>query len=107
MSDELNLYVVETVSIFRHRYVVEAREPTHAADEVVCELVSDEFKEFSQKHVDECISSVRKLRDEQEYLELFNEDNDYLDAWTDEQKFKFINRIDYQDADIDEEISEE
>jgi len=97
MSDELNLYVVETVSIFRHRYVVEAREPTHAADEVVCELGSDEFIEFSQKHIDECISSVRKLNNNQEYLELFNEDNDYLDAWTDEQKFKYINRIDYQD----------
>lgn len=106
MSDELSLYVVETVSIFRHRYVVEARDPSHASDEVVCELCSDELKEFSQKHVDECISSVRKLRDEQEYIELFNEDNDYLDAWTDEQKFKYINRIDYQDADTNEENQE-
>jgi hypothetical protein len=97
MSNELNLYVVETVSIFRHRYVVEARESTHAADEVVCELCSDNLKEFSQHHVDECISSVRKLKDKQEYLELFNEDNDYLSEWTDEQKFKYINRIDYQD----------
>ena len=98
MSDELSLYVVETVSIFRHRYVVEAREPTHATDEVVCQLINENFKEFSQHHVDECVSSVRKLKDTEDYLELFDEDNDYLDAWTDEEKFKFINRIDYQDS---------
>jgi uncharacterized membrane protein len=95
MSDGLNLYVVETVSIFRHRYVVEAHEDTHAADEVTVRLCDDEFKEFSQKHIDECISSVRKLKDNQEYIELFNEDNDYLDAWSEEKKFSFINRIDY------------
>jgi hypothetical protein len=91
----MNLYLVETVSIFRHRYVVEAREPEHAADEVVCQLVSDSFVEFSQHHVDECISSVRKLKDNQEYLELFDEDNDYLQSWTEERKFNFINKIDY------------
>jgi hypothetical protein len=58
-------------------------------------LCDDEFKEFSQKHIDECISSVRKLKDNQEYIDLFNEDNDYLDAWSEEKKFSFINRIDY------------
>jgi len=98
MSDELSLYVVETVSIFRHRYVVEAREPTHATDEVVCQLINEKFKEFSQHHVDECVSSVRKLKGTEDYLELFDEDNDYLNSWTDEQKFTFINRIDYQDS---------
>ena len=30
------LYMVETVSIFRHRYVVEAKEEDHACDEVTC-----------------------------------------------------------------------
>ena len=92
MSDNLNLYVVETVSIFRHRYVVEVRESGHAEDEVVMKMHDENFKEFSQKHIDECISSVRKLKDNQEYLELFNEDNEYLSEWTEEQKLSFINR---------------
>ena len=32
---------------------------------------------------------------EEEYLKLFDQDNDYLISWTDEQKKSFINVIDY------------
>ena len=35
MSKDKNLYLVETISIFRNRYVVEAKEAEHAADHVV------------------------------------------------------------------------
>lgn len=85
-------YLVETVSIFRIRYVVEANDPTHAADEVV---VNDgSLHEFSQKHLDEIISSVREI-DNAQYLLQFDEDNDYLSGWTDEQKFNFVNVVDY------------
>jgi hypothetical protein len=91
---EKKLYLVETISMFRMRYVVEAKESSHAEDEVVCEIGNVEFKEFSQHHVDECIISTRKIS-EKEYLKLFNKDNDYLSSWTDEQKKSFINRIDY------------
>lgn len=87
-------YLVETVSFFRHRYVVEAKESEHADDEVVCN--DGNLKEFSQKHIDECITSTRELSDD-EYIRLFNEDNDYLKSWTDEQKFNFINVIDYEE----------
>jgi hypothetical protein len=45
--------------------------------------------------VDECITSTRKIS-EKEYLELFDADNDYLKSWTDEEKMRFINRIDYK-----------
>jgi len=85
-------YLVETVSIFRHRYVVEAKEEDHACDEVVCN--DDNLKEFSQFHVDENIVSVRAI-DDIEYLDLFDKDNDYLRSWSDEEKRKFINVIDY------------
>ena len=91
---EKKLYLVETVSIFRMRYVVEAKEASHAEDEVVCGISSNEIREFSQKHVDECITSTRKIS-EKEFLKLFNKDNDYLESWDIEQKKQFINKIDY------------
>jgi hypothetical protein len=94
-------YLVETVSIFRMRYVVEAKEATHATDEVVMNIGKVEFNEFSQHHVDEVISSVREISDE-EYLKTFDEDNAYLESWSDEQKFKFVHKIDYREEALTE-----
>ena len=85
-------YLVETVSIFRHRYVVEAKEEGHAWDEVVCN--DGNLKEFSQYHVDENITSVREI-DDAEYLKVFDKDNEYLKDWEEERKFSFVNKIDY------------
>jgi hypothetical protein len=98
---DLKKYMVETVSIFRIRYVVEAKEATHATDEVVMRLSDTDFDEFSQYHVDEVISSVREISDE-DYLNTFNEDNDYLKNWSDEQKFGFVHRIDYKEEALEE-----
>ena len=78
------------------RYVVEAKETNHANDEFVCEVGNEHFKEFSQHHVDECITSTRELTEE-EYLKLFDEDNDYLTSWDVEQKKTFINKINYEE----------
>lgn len=97
----MNKYLVETVSIFRMRYVVEAKEATHATDEVVMRLGDCNFQEFSQHHVDEVISSVREI-DDDEYLNLFDEDNSYLETWTDEKKFEFVNKIDYKEQALEE-----
>jgi len=96
---EKKLYLVETVSMFRHRYVFEAKEAEHARDEVVMNTsgsYDDKFQEFSQKHIDECISSVREISIE-EYLKLFDVDNDYLKDWNNKQKLNYINVIDYKD----------
>jgi hypothetical protein len=93
---EKKLYLVETVSMFRMRYVVEAREEGHAMDEVVCEMGNHEFQEFSQKHVDEVIVSTRELS-ATDYMNLFDTDNDYLKSWTNKDKMKFINTIKYED----------
>ena len=94
------LYMVETVSIFRMRYVVEALEAEHATDEVVMNLCrtegTDEFVEFSQSHVDECITSVREITATQ-YLEEFDKDNDYLKDWSTALKMRNINTINYKD----------
>ncbi len=90
---EKKLYLVETVSMFRIRYVVEAKEEEHAGDEVV--MRSSDIKEFSQHHVDENILSIRELS-RIDYLDLFDKDNDYLSSWSEEEKLRFINKIDYE-----------
>ena len=88
-------YLVETVSVFRMRYVVEAKTASDARDEVTMS-VGDDFKEFSQLHLDEMISSTREI-DQEEYLRVFDEDNVYLKDWTEEQKLQFVNVIDYDE----------
>ena len=86
-------YLVDTLSIFRLRYVVEAECAEHANDEVV--MNEGNLREFSQKHLDELITSTREI-DNEEYLRLFDEDNDYLRGWDMEHKFCFVNEIDYE-----------
>jgi hypothetical protein len=55
-------YLVETVVMYRMRYLIEAEELGHAFDEVVS---SDELIEFSQKYLDETIISGRKITDQE------------------------------------------
>jgi hypothetical protein len=93
---EKKLYLVETISMFRMRYVVEARESSHAEDEFVMEIGKDSFKEFSQHHMDEVIVSTRQLS-ATDYMNLFDADNDYLKSWSDQEKMSMINTIQYED----------
>ena len=86
-------YLVETVSVFRMRYVVEANNASDARDEVTLN-VGDNFHEFSQLHLDEMISSTREI-DDTEYLRMFDEDNVYLEDWDEEQKFRFVQVLNY------------
>lgn len=88
------LYVVDVVSTFRMRYVVEAKEESHALDEVVMNEHDTNFKEFSQEHIGTHIFSSREI-DEVEFLEMFDKDNDYLASWPEVKKKQFINVIDY------------
>ncbi len=93
---EKKLYLVEVVSTFRIRYVVEARSEEHAMDEVTMEEANSEFEEFSQEHIGTQIFGSREMTEEQ-YFELFDKDNGYLKTWDVEQKKRFINTIDYKD----------
>lgn len=81
-------YLVETISYHRIRYVIECDSAEHAKDTVTM----NEVNEMSQLHIDEAIISCREI-DDTEYLRVFNEDNDYLQSWTDEQKFKFVHKV--------------
>ena len=92
-----NEYVVVTcISSHRMRYVVPMDElqklnedyivdPKWALDLVTCE----EVYEFSQQHIGEqIIDSV--VMNEEEILDLFDKDNDYLKDWSREQKLHHI-----------------
>ena len=86
-------YLVETISVFRMRYVVEANNASDAKDEVTMNN-DGQLHEFSQVHIDEMITSTREI-DGTEYLRLFDEDNDYLQDLGDDHKLEWVNVIDY------------
>jgi DeoR/GlpR family transcriptional regulator of sugar metabolism len=85
-------YLVETISMFRIRYVVEAACAEHAKDEVC--MNDAKLSEFSQLHIDEIITSTREINTE-EYLRIFDEDNKYLEKWSNAKKLDLVNVIDY------------
>lgn len=90
------LVMVDVLSSFRIRYVVRAKNTEDALDEVVMrETIDTDFREFSQKHIQPTAIIDHREITEEEYLRIFDEDNDYLKEWTDEQKKKYINVIDY------------
>ena len=90
------IFIVETISSHRLRYAVEAHTLEDAMDEVVIKTSAydDDWREMSQYHIGEVISSGREVSPE-EYLKVFNENNDYLSTWQDERKFQQINHIEY------------
>lgn len=85
------LVMVEAISVYRMRYVIECDDADQAAATVANNELQDEF---SQLHLGETITSTREISQE-EYLKLFDEDNDYLRSWTDEEKFRLVHKIDY------------
>lgn len=91
-KEETQLVLVETISQFRIRYVVEVPigvddygndKQLWALDTVTC----DEAEEFSQKHIGETILSHRVIT-KKEALRLCDEDNEYANIWTKEHKIK-------------------
>jgi len=75
--------MVEAISQFRMRYMVEAPDnhPEYALDDVTMQTA----KEFSQEWLGETIVSHRVMTTE-EALAQCNVDNSYCSAWADEQK---------------------
>lgn len=77
--------MVEAISQFRMRYMVEAPadHPEYALDDVTCQTA----KEFSQEWIGETIVSNRVMTEE-EALEICDIDNDYTKSWNKEQKLR-------------------
>ena len=95
MSEE-KYVVVTAISQFKIRYVVPMSElqkenelapvdPKWALDGVTC----SDYEEFSQEHVGETILDWQ-VEDEEQILERFDRENDYLASWTKEQKLESI-----------------
>lgn len=84
MMSDTKWVLVECVSMFRMRYMVEvpADHPEYALDTVTM----NEAKEFSQEHLGETIVSHRVMDSAAEALVLCDIDNHYCSDWTDEQK---------------------
>lgn len=89
------IYVVETISMFRHTYYINAKSESDALDEFYCSNGKDTFMEGSQNHLDEIHSNVRELSEE-EFLKEFDKDSPYLSSWSEIDKFARINEIDYE-----------
>lgn len=85
------LVMVETISQFRHRYVVEL--PDNAENNWAVEdvIITGGVEEFSQTHLGEFDISNREITKE-EYLRLFDEDVSYCRNWSEEQKLKLIHK---------------
>ncbi len=84
-STQTEWILVETVSQFRQRYVVEV--PVGKSEYALDSVSSEDVKEFSQKHLGETIVSSRVISKE-DALNLFDEDNDYTAHWDDYQKME-------------------
>jgi len=91
------LFVVETISTFRHKYVIECEQLEHAFDTVTME----EAAEFSQMHLGEQIVTGREISRKE-----FNSMNKALEAYGDGTKYrpetgspwmneKMIHKVDY------------
>jgi len=73
------LFVVETISQFRTRYVIECQEAEHAEDTVTME----EADEFSQMHLGETILTTREIT-----YEDFTRMNKALEQYGDGTKYR-------------------
>jgi len=82
-KQELEWVLVDTVSQFRMRYMVQV--PVGKKDWALDTVTMQEAKEFSQEHIGESIVSHRVVTEE-EALRICDEDNDYCNKWSDEKK---------------------
>jgi hypothetical protein len=93
--------MVDTVSMFRMRYVVEVPDdvgdmtmhegtrkfPTTPIEWAKDSVTVGDVREYSQEHLDEVIVSAREVTLE-EAITQYREDNPYLSMWSDEQIIK-------------------
>ena len=78
------IYKVETVSMFKHVYLIDAKEASHALDELLC----TDVEEVHQEHLDEIVVSTKKVSLEEAKDAIIGSMNEHLG-------FRNIHRIDY------------
>lgn len=82
-KEETELVMVECISTFRQRYVVEV--PKGKAEWALDTVTMEQAKEFSQLHIGETIVSHRTVTLD-EALAISDIDNHYCESWTDQRK---------------------
>ena len=83
------LYLVETSSVHKIKYVVECDE--REITKILEEEDVDFPKEYDQEHVGEKVIAFTELKGKEEYLQLFEKEDHYLKSWSDEKKLELIN----------------
>ena len=89
---ETQWVLVETISTFRERYMVEVpvgidRYGKDKADWALDTVTLEEAKEFSQEHLGETIVSHRVVTKE-EALAMCDKENEYAKVWNDDMKIQ-------------------
>jgi hypothetical protein len=79
------LFLIETRAVFAHRYAVMCDDPSQVSDATL-----ETLREFSQRYAGEYIAIKREITKE-EYLRMFDEDNDYLQGLDEDSKLDYIN----------------
>ena len=91
--------VVTAISSYRMRYVMHRddlqklnpSEPVNAIEWANDTVNMNECEEFSQEYMGEYIVDTVEMNEE-DMLELFDKDNDYLREWTKDQKIEWIRK---------------
>lgn len=88
------LFEVNTVSLFRHKYIIQAKNLEHAYDTVLI----DKPEELTQKHLDETILDGRKI-DREEFERLCNESmEDSTELSNAHLGTRIIHKVDYNES---------
>jgi len=88
------LFEVNTVSLFRHKYVIEAKTLEHAYDTIYC----DKPEELTQKHLEETILDGRKI-DRKEFERLCDESmNDSRELSNAHLGTRIIHKVNYNES---------
>jgi len=97
-SGQRKMYMISAISTHLVRYCIETDEKGLKELKKSIKHRSwdwgevNSLTEFSQDHLGERAVSVELITDKEAYLKTFDEENEYLKTWTDDQKFEFINK---------------
>lgn len=99
------LVLVTTISTFTHSYVFSEEEGVDS--KLVLDFIGeDDLTEMSQTWIGEQVTGYRDITFE-EYLEIFDKENDYLEGWTTEKKLNFIVDTEELELKIQERVKEQ
>lgn len=82
--------VVTAISSYRMRYVMHRDDLQKKNTEKPVDVIKW-AEEFSQEHMGEYIVDTIEMNEE-DMLELFDKDNDYLREWTKDQKIEWVRK---------------